>query len=518
MRMTLLGAALALSACAAGFDDSSESAGDFGAEPRGSGVGQSGAQDFGRFRGIIEDGELPAPNTLDAVGFFNEHKIELPAPDCGDDVCLHSLLGVQGNMINGNNCTIAVVGFNTPRTPDEYERPPLNMAIAVDTSGSMAGQPIEAVRAGLRALVETADVKDTIALIAYSDEAELVVDSTPESDPDRQLLSNAIEELVASGGTNIYAGLRDALEIVDGRRDSARQNRVIMLSDGEATAGITDGDRIVNLGQSYASDGIGITTIGVGREFDIDLMRGLSEAGAGNFYFLEDVAAVEEVFSEEVKTFLVPLAEDVTIDFDVAEGYSFRALYGTRLWTGDSGGATIQIPSLFMASRESIDDIDPGGGRRGGGGVILLELTPNVSGAAADEIGPNAPVGNLQMSYAIPNSEVSVEQSMSIINELKPGETPAEGDFDNFAVEKSFVALNIYAGFEMAIERANAGASNAALNVLLPLEERVTAWERDNDDPDIEDDLRTMRQLIDIIEETGARETVGAPPDPWPRD
>ena len=488
-----------------------------GGEPRGSGVGQSGAQDFGRFRGIIEDGELPAPNTLDAVGFFNEHKIELPAPDCGDDVCLHGLLGVQGNMLNGNNCTIAVVGFNTPRTPDEFERPPLNIGIAVDVSGSMSGTPIEAVRAGLRVLATTADEKDSIALVAYSGESELVVDSTPESDPDRALLLAAIDELQANGATNIYAGLRDALEIVDGRSDASRQNRVIMLSDGEATAGITDRDRIVNLGQSYAADGIGITTIGVGREFDIELMRGLSEAGAGNFYFLEDVAAVEEVFSEEIKTFLVPLATNVTIDFDVAQGYSFRALYGTRLWTGNSEGATIQIPSLFMASRESIDDIAPGGGRRGGGGVMLVELTPTVTESQAAEIGPNAPVGALSMTYDVPNSTVSVDQQTTIINSLRPGELPAEGAFDNAAVEKSFVALNIFVGFQMAVERANNGASNAALNVLLPLEQRVEQWLVDNPDPDIEDDLETMRLLIEIIEGTGARETVGAPPDPWPQ-
>lgn len=523
MMTRLLTLTLALSVSAmplVGCADSGESSADgYGAEPRGNtGVGQSGAQDFGRFRGIIEGGELPAPNTLDAVGFFNEHKIELPAPDCGDDVCVHGLLGVRGNMLNGNNCTVAVVGFNTPRTPDEFERPPLNMGLAVDVSGSMMGAPMEAVRDGLRALAGAADVKDTITLVTYSDHAELVVDSTPETDPDRALLLGAIEELRASGGTNIYAGLERALDIVEARRDGSRQNRVIMLSDGAATAGITDTARIVNLGKSYAEDGIGITTIGVGTEFDIELMRSLSEAGSGNFYFLEDVAAVEEVFSEEIKTFLVPLAENVKIEFDVAPGYSFRALYGTRLWTGDVEGATVEIPSLFMASRESIDDIDPGGARRGGGGVMLIELIPTSSTSMADEIGPNAPAGELSMTYDIPQSAVSVDQRVTVTNSLKPGETPVDGNFENAAVEKSFVALNIFVGFEMAIERANSGASNAALNILLPLAERVEGWLVTNPDPDIEDDLTTMRQLITIIERTGARESVGAPPDPWPQD
>lgn len=509
-------AALLLAGCAAA--DTAE-LDNSGAEPRGgTGVSQSGAQDFGRFRGIIEDGELPAPNTLDPVGFFNEHKIELPPADCGQDICLHGLLGVQGNMINGNNCTVAMIGFNTPLNPDDFDRPPLNMAVAVDVSGSMSGMPIDSVRAGLRAFVGELEPKDTVTLVAYSSEANVLVDSTPETDPDRELLLAEIGNLQATGETNIYAGLREALETVGARAETERQNRVILLSDGVATTGITDRDRIVNLGRSHAEEGVGITTIGVGTEFDLALMRTLSETGAGNFYFLEDPGAVEEVFSEEIKTFLVPLAENITIDFDVAEGYEFRAAYGTRLWEGDAAGARIEIPSLFMAGRQSADDIGPGGGRRGGGGVILLELIPTADTGLADDIGREAPAGSLSLTYRKPGSDVTEEQEVTITNPLRPGETPEEGEFDAPAVEKAFVALNIYAGFQMAVDRANNGAGNAALNVLNPLIESVETWLDETSDPDIEDDLNTMRQLTVIVEETGAREQIGAPPDPWPRD
>ncbi len=516
----LLPAALAATLAACG-GDMSDTSGNNGAQSpsgEGTGVAQGGAQDFGRFRGIIEDGQLPAPSTLDPVGFFNEHKIELPAPTCGEDVCLHGLLGVQGNMINGNNCTVALVGFNTDLKPDEFERPPLNMAVAVDVSGSMSGTPMESVRGGLVALVDTLEAKDTMTLVAYSSNASTVIESTPESDPDRALLKAAIMELEAGGDTNIYDGLRTALEAVKADATPSRQNRVILLSDGVATAGITDKDRIVNLGNQYAKEGIGLTTIGIGTEFDLELMRDLSENGAGNFYFLEDLAAVEEVFSEEIQTFLVPLAEDVTIDFDVAEGYEFRAAYGTRLWEGDAAGARIEIPSLFMASRQSNEDVAPGNARRGGGGMILLEIIPTSDRALANEIGPGKSAGTITMSYRKPGSDELVEQEVSVINALKPGDTPSSGEFQDPSVEKAFVALNIYAGLEMSVERANNGAGNAALNVLNPLIENVEAWTETTPDPDIEDDLRTMRQLVVVVEETGAQETVGAPPDPWPAD
>ena len=147
--MTL--AMLALAACSAGGGDSAAGDGgvaggghedeapndDGGAPPLGPGVGQGGAQDFGQFRAILEAGEIPGPDTLDDVGFFNEHKIELPAADCGDDVCLHGALAMMGNFLTGTDCTMLLVGMNTPIDPAELERPPLNLAIAVDTSGSM---------------------------------------------------------------------------------------------------------------------------------------------------------------------------------------------------------------------------------------------------------------------------------------------------------------------------------------------------------------------------------------------
>jgi Ca-activated chloride channel family protein len=486
----------------------------------GTGVGQSGAQDFGRFRTLVRQGEIPAPSTLDAVGFFNEHKFELPDADCGDDVCLHGMFGVQGNMINGSNCTTVAIGFNTPHAPEDFDRPPLNMGIAIDVSGSMSGQPIVAVRQGLMLMTEELGPKDEISLVTYSDRAKTVFRSTPENDSDRAQLKDHISNLSVGGSTNIYDGLKMAAEEVTNNARDDRQNRVLLLSDGVATAGITNTDRIINLGTSYAETGVGVTTIGVGSEFDLDLMRELSEAGAGNFYFIENLTTVQEVFVEEISTFMVPLAEDVSINFEGSSAYRFRAAYGTRTWEGDDHDASIYIPAMFMASRQTVDDIGPGGGRRGGGGMILLELVPTSDADILAQTPAGAPVGDLTLSFRKPGTDQFVEQTISLTNPLAPGETPAAGEFDNFTVEKAFVTLNIYAGFKMATERASHGAANAALNVLIPLAENIEGWlaAQEEPDADIEADLELMYQLIENIEATGAEEEPGQAPNPWPQD
>lgn len=472
------------------------------------GVGQGGAQDFGKFREILLDGDIPGPETIDDVGFFNEHKVDFPKAQCGENVCIHGILGVMGNMITGSDCTVVLLGMNTPIDPETLERPPLNLAIAVDTSGSMAGAPISYVRDGLENMLDSLEPEDRVSLISFDEDAEVLVDSVPGSSPE---LALAIQNLQADGSTNIYDGLRSAYELVEDHADETRQNRVILLSDGQATAGITSPSKIIGMSEAYNELGYGLSTIGMGTEFDIELMRELSEVGAGAFYFLEDPSAVEEVFVEEVSSFLVPLAEQVKIDVDIESGWDLRAVYGTKLFEIAGNSAGIDIPSLQIAHR--LDDQDNEHGRRGGGGAMLVELLP-VGGHDGD-------VGSVQFSYRDPATNELVAQDVDIVTPLDPWETPEAGYFGHQSVEKSFVMLNIYVGFQMAATRASVGDDSAAAAVLRSLANNVEDWLDQNPDYDIEDDLIYINLFIENLERRGGgsvQQPDTIPPEPWPAD
>ncbi|MCX4241465.1 vWA domain-containing protein [Paraliomyxa miuraensis] len=480
-----------------------------GQTPLAPGVGQGGAQDFGQFRAILEAGGIPGPQTLDDVGFFNEHKIELPAADCGDDVCLHAELGVAGNMLSGSNCTLVLLGMNTPIDPSRIERPPLHLTVAVDTSGSMDGAPIEHVREGLLRMAEGLRAEDRVSLVGFGDVASVLADDLP---GDSAQLQVAIASLGASGSTNLYDGLRTAYEVSFDRADLAEQNRVLLLSDGQATTGLLGDDRLVELATDYAIEGIGLSTVGMGLEFDPTLMRSLAERGGGAFYFLEDHAAVEEVFEEEAAALLLPLASEVEIDVDVASGYRLRAVYGTKLATVGAGAAHLSIPSLHLAHRESVGDTE--GGRRGGGGAIVVELLAEPGAVPDDER-----VGTLTLRYRVPGTDEDVVQEERILSSLAPGQTPAEGLFDDAGVEKAFVTLNLYMGFAMAAERAEVGDDASALNLLQILHRSVSQWLETHPDADIEDDLRYVLMFIDNLMARGAAVPPGTPtPEPWPQD
>jgi Ca-activated chloride channel family protein len=476
---------------------------DAGGGGGGLGVGQGGAQDFGQFKQILEDGLLPAANTLDDVGFFNEHKIMFPAPDCGADVCLHGRFGTLGNMINGSDCTIVLLGLNTPIDPSTMARPPLNLVLAVDTSGSMSGDAIRFLQEGLRAMLPELHSEDIVSIVDFDSRARIAANGFAGDDP---RLIGVIDDLVADGTTNIYDALDLAYEVLDDHAEPGFQNRVILLSDGEATAGIIDPEAMLGLAEASGYAGYTTTTIGMGRAFDVELMRGLSEVGSGAFYFVEDVEAVTEVFAEELSYFLVPLAKDAEISVDVGDAWRLRNIYGTRTFTHDGDQAVIEIPSLQLAHRESAGDAEAG--RRGGGGAIIAELLP--AGGPTGGL-----VADLGLGFTDPADEARIEQTGAVTTELEYPISPEEGVFEDDQVEKAFVMLNIYVGFRSAAQGVEVGALGEALGTLVALRESVAAWVAANEDPDIADDLRYIDMFISNLEAFAATQTPPPEGDDW---
>ncbi|MEL6344713.1 MAG: VWA domain-containing protein [Myxococcota bacterium] len=478
------------------------------------GVAQAGAQDFGFFREILESGGLPGPDTIDDIGFFNEHVIELPDPNCGDSVCIHGRLGMMGNMINGGDCTIIMMGMNTPIDPDALERDPLNLVLAIDTSGSMNGDAMRFVKSGLTMMLEQLEPDDMVTLIDFDTEARVIGQG---SGADHDDLFTAIAGMSAGGSTNLFGALDLAYDTVELIRAEAagaevvipRDDRIVLLSDGMATAGITEPEMISGLATAHAGDEILLTTIGVGSDFDFDLMKGMAEDGEGSFYYLEDPAAVEEVFIDEVTSFLVPIARDVSIDVSVVPGWRTRAVYGTRDFTFSDDRAAISIDTLQIAGRTSAED--NAGGRRGGNGAIIVELVPEDSPESGG-------VGTIDFAFTDTMADAQASDLVDISTPFDPEKMQDGGQwFEDDQVEKAFVMLNIYAGFEMAANNVEQGDLEQALSTLVSLCQSVQAWVADNPDPDIEDDLRYIDLFIENLRMAGAGQP-DAPADPWPND
>ncbi|MEZ4454463.1 MAG: VWA domain-containing protein [Nannocystaceae bacterium] len=286
----LLGLASACSVSGGKALDASDTAGGGG-----QGVGQGGAQDFGQFKQILEDGEIPGPETLDDVGFFGEHKIELPAPECGQSVCL-GLFGQMGHVINGSVTTL-LLGMNTPIPIPPTRATAPSTSLSPSTSPSSMQRRLDLRPRGAHPDARRPRTPATRSRSSPSARRRpRSPSSSPAATPPSPGRSTPSEPAAAPAST----GLRTAMELIEGSMESTQQNRVILLSDGVATEGITSDAKILEMATAYTALGIGLTTIGIGTDFDTELMRSLSEGGSGAFYFLEDPQAVQEVFVEEV--------------------------------------------------------------------------------------------------------------------------------------------------------------------------------------------------------------------------
>lgn len=484
-------------------------------------ISLSGEQDFGYFRRLLENNIVPRPEQMQPDGFFAEHHTALPQPVCGERICLQGMLGVMGNLINGNNCTMLQVGLNSPLTPDLENRPELNLAVVVDVSGSMqqAGK-INFVRDGLHKMVDELRDGDRMSIITYETEVNVPF-AMQEIAEHREELHLIINQLQAGGSTNLYDGLESGYQQIFAHYDSGRQNRVILLSDGEPTAGETSTTAITAMSRGYNSDGIGLTTVGLGTDFNVGLMRGLAQQADGNFYFVENAAAVDEVFTEELSYFTLPVAFDLELEVLSGQDYTFARAMGAQAWQDTENGGRMEIPSVFLAHRTAHDDVTEEGGRRGGGSALLIELMPREDDGTAPS---EADVASLSLRFREPGTNRIVTETLEVSYPHAPWEVLSSGFFENAIVTKSFVMLNIYVALENACASFHEGDSENSIIIL----ERLIAAARDYEDSanggegdvDIQYDIALMEELIQVILNNGGQHPgeIDIDEDPWPDD
>lgn len=449
----------------------------------GSNLGFSGAQDIGQFRAIVEAGGIPGPSTLDANGFFSEHLVELPEPDCGQDVCLHGMLAVQRDWLYDRGQMALQVAFNTPLEPDDLDPRPRDIVTVIDVSRSMLDDDrLVHVAAGLHLLIDAMSPEDRLGIVAYENEVRIVAELTEVNDA--SALHAAVDALEADGSTNLHDGLQTGLQMALAVAGPERQSQVILLSDGAPTRGVTDEGAIVFMASEYTMQGMRLSTVGVGVDASMDLLKRLAEQGGGTFYFVEDAGAVEEVFTEELDTILAPVAYDLMLEIVPGPGYRLEEVVGTTgVLVGEDAGM-IHIPALFLASRDGGRE-----GRRGGGGNLFFRMEAE-DGTAP---GGSHDVARLQFTYRTDPDPAAArfQQTHTVTSPYTPGQAPDEAWLSHEAMAKNAAMIGLFLGLRDVTTLRPACAAWAVQR----LEDRTRTWLGLYDDADIASDLVLLEQL-----------------------
>ncbi len=187
----------------------------------------------------------------------------------------------------------------------------LNLAIVIDRSGSMSGQPLNEAKACAIMMVEQMHADDRIAIVTYDNEAELVVPSTQCAS--KQEIISSIRMISEGGMTALHAGwLMGAKEVAKYKTENSL-NRVLLLSDGNANQGLTDIGQIKSQCSQLADAGVTTSTYGLGHNFNETLMIEMSSGGLGQGYYGETAEDLADPFKEEFELLLNTVATNLQL-------------------------------------------------------------------------------------------------------------------------------------------------------------------------------------------------------------
>ena len=244
----------------------------------------------------------------------------------------------------------------------------INTALVIDRSGSMGGDRIAAAKEGARVALERLPDDDTIALVAYNHEVQVLSDAA-RLGRSRDELASAIKQLRAGGTTALYAGVEEGGRQVEEHLSDDNVNRVILLSDGLANVGPSSPHELARLGRKLASRGITVSTIGLGLDYNEDLIQRLAPASDGNHVFVERPSDLAEIFDREFGDALSVAARDIDIIIECRLGFEPIRILG-RDGKIDGNRITLKMNQLQSENERYV--------------VVELKVPEGKSAGAAD--------------------------------------------------------------------------------------------------------------------------------------
>jgi Ca-activated chloride channel homolog len=223
-------------------------------------------------------------------------------------------------------------------------RLPLNFALVLDRSGSMAGEKLRTMKEAVKNIVDQLDPSDIVSVVAFETRTQILVRAQTASDKDE--IKRQIDRIKDGGGTNLSIGLREGIRQVQEMHHPERVSRVILLTDGEATDRLDDSQRLADEAGALS---IPIIGLGFGKDWNEDFLIDLADrsvqadpgTGAGKAYYIPSPNEVNQVFQEVYQSMQV-VAQDVQITIRMVQGMEARRVWQVVPSIQDIGRAAIQ--------------------------------------------------------------------------------------------------------------------------------------------------------------------------------
>ncbi len=319
---------------------------------------------YSNVRRFLNEGRLPPRDAVRIEELINYFDYDYPLPRSRNEPFSTNVTVAPSPWAEGRQLVhIGLQGYDIVRS----ERPPLNLVLLIDVSGSMApANKLPLALQGFRMLTEQLTARDKVSIVVYAGAAGAVLEPTPGNDRARVLA--ALDNLHAGGSTAGGEGLRLAYALAQRNFSERAVNRVIIATDGDFNVGIADPAQLQDFVSRQRETGIYLSVLGFGGgNYNDALMQRLAQNGNGVAAYIDTLSEARRVLSDELNGALFPIANDVKIqvEFNPARVAEYRLIgYETRmLRREDFNNDTVDAGEIGAGhSVTAIYEITPVGG------------------------------------------------------------------------------------------------------------------------------------------------------------
>ncbi len=358
------------------------------------GLSTGGAKDVNNFRENIENGYLPISTDITYNGLFydytfdtgntNQESEELFSPSYST--------AISQDPISEEDEYYITVGLNSNIKENDFSRRKLNLVVVLDISGSMSSKldtyyydyseetedsnktKMELANESVNILIDQLNDDDRFGMVLFDNSAYMAKPMNLVGKTDMEAIKGHILEIEANGGTNFESGYTKATELFKeyiNEDKNEYENRIIVITDAMPNYGTTSSEGLMSYVSDNANNSIYTTFIGVGVDFNTELIEAISNVRGANYYSVHSSSEFKERMGEQFEYMVTPLVFDLQLNLQ-SNDYEIVDVYGSDTVNKENGN-TMNINTLFPSKTTSDGEVK--------GGVILLKLARKNSGS-----------------------------------------------------------------------------------------------------------------------------------------
>jgi Ca-activated chloride channel homolog len=354
-----------------------------------------------------------------------------------------------------------------------------NVVLVLDRSGSMAGEPIQALRQAAAAALDTLAADDVVAIVVFGSEVETLIEAQ-RRDQARDVEAR-IAQIEPAGGAALYDALNQGAAQLRRHARPTAINHLILVTDGPPTKGPRAAADFVKLAGVFAGEGTIISTFGLGADFEEDTLAAMARIGNGRFRYVAQPAKLTEALQAEIAPQPALVGHDAILTIEFRRSSGKVQSHGWRAATTEDTTVTYQFPRLLAHQELSV--------------LVSAETDPFSTRFDMSDF------AKVRLRWKDARDEV--HELSQVVPLVFTADTASIRESINAGVSRTAVNVLLREGMQKAIEQLDKGDFRRALRILRSARSEARDMNFDLEDPRIDEKIRQLDVYLAEVQARG---------------